>query len=62
MLDLKVAEQALTVEFKNPWKLLADFISQSATTRAPSLTFTQESIWRGFLFKVRTFFDENPAP
>jgi hypothetical protein len=59
--DLHVAEQALTVEFINPWKLVADFNSTPVPTLAACGENQGIERWRCLSDKVRTFFEENPS-
>jgi len=59
--NFQVAEKSLAVEFKNPWKIVAEFNSESVTSREHQLEKSQKSNWRCLLDKVRTYFDENPA-
>jgi len=56
-----VAEKSLTVVFKNPWNLLAEFISDSSTSNARQRENPQKQNWRCLLTKVRTFFEGNPG-
>ncbi len=44
--NLHVAEQALKVEFKNPWKLVADFNSSATTTLAACGENQANDLWR----------------
>ena len=44
--NLQVAEKSLTVEFKNPWNLLADFNSGPTTILARQRGNPLESNWR----------------
>lgn len=44
--NLHVAEQALTVEFNNPWKYVADFNATAITTLAACGENSQEENWR----------------
>jgi hypothetical protein len=51
----------LTVEFKNPWKLIADFNATALTTLAACGENQEKDLWRCLLRHVRTFFNENPV-
>jgi hypothetical protein len=44
--NFQVAEKSLTVEFKNPWNLLAEFNSARLTTHAACGEISQKSNWR----------------
>ena len=44
--NLLMAEKRLSAEFKNPWKLVAEFNSQRTTTLAPQREKSQISRWR----------------
>ena len=44
--DLLLAEKSLAVEFKNPWKHLAEFNSDSNTVNAPQREIVPNSNWR----------------
>jgi hypothetical protein len=44
--NFQVAEKSLTVEFKNPWNLLAEFNSARLTTHAACGENSSESDWR----------------
>jgi len=44
--NLLVAEKRLSAEFKNPWKLVAEFNSQLPTTIARQRENSQKSGWR----------------
>ena len=44
--NFQVAEKSLTVEFKNPWNLLAEFNSDSTTSNARQREISQKSNWR----------------
>jgi hypothetical protein len=59
--NLQVADKSLAVEFKNPWKYLAEFNSDSITTLARQRGNLEKVNWRCLLLKVRTFFEDNPA-
>ena len=58
--NLTLAEKRLSVDFKTPWKLVADFNSTHLETAAAGGEISQKSNWRSFLLKVKTFFAENP--
>jgi hypothetical protein len=58
---LKVSQKALTVESKNPWKIVAEFNSHLSTASARQREILQKSNWRCLSDKVRTFFDQNPG-
>ena len=44
--NLQVAEKSLTLEFKNPWNLLAEFNSVSTTSNARQREKSEKSNWR----------------
>ena len=59
--NFQVAEKSLTVEFKKPWNLLAEFNSDLTTSNARQREKSVKVKWRCLLNKVRTFFEENPV-
>jgi site-specific DNA recombinase len=58
--NLQVADKSLAVEFKNPWKYVAEFNSDPITILARQRGNLKKVNWRCLLDKVRTFFEENP--
>ncbi len=59
--NLQVKDRTLTVEFKKPWNLLADFNLERVPALADTDQKTREENWRCLGLKVRTFFEENPS-
>jgi len=65
--NFRIAEQTLNFDFKNAWKMLANFNLSARSlptgqagaeaTIAPNLNF---EFWRCLLDEIRTFFAENP--
>jgi hypothetical protein len=60
--NLLVAEKRLSVEFKNPWKIMAEFNSAHGTDTAACGENGGNSLWRCLLAEVRTFFENTPVP
>jgi len=58
--NFQVEEKSLSVKFKYPWNLLAEFNSDPMTILARQRENPLESNWRCLLTKVRTYFNENP--
>ena len=44
--NLNLADKRLAVEFKNQWKILAEFNSDPASSGVPQCNFSQKSKWR----------------
>ena len=58
--NFKISDRTLFFDFKNSWKILADF---KASAKSAEASKNQNLIFRTrlrFLDKVRTFFEENP--
>jgi hypothetical protein len=56
-----VAEKTLSLDFKNPWKIVSEFTSGLTTSTAEGGQNHENKKWRCLLTKVRTYFDENPS-
>ena len=59
--NLKVEDKRLSVELKNPWKIVAEFNSAFLSNIAACGENPKISNWRCLLTDVRTFFDQNPG-
>jgi hypothetical protein len=59
--NFQVADKRLSVGFKNPWKIVAEFNSDPVTSGAGHREKSEKSNWRCLLDKVRTYFEENPG-
>jgi hypothetical protein len=56
-----VAEKTLSLDFKNPWKIVVEFNSTFTASTAAGGQNHETSNWRCLLNEVRTFFNQNPA-
>jgi hypothetical protein len=59
--NLKVSEKRLSVEFKNPWNIVAEFNSAQVQHTAACGENLKISKWRCLLINVRHFFEQNQA-
>jgi len=58
--NLRLSRQKLFLDFKNPYKIVANAEPERSEGEANLTQNTQIVKWRYLLDKIRTFFDENP--
>ena len=58
--NFQISDRTLFFDFKNAWKILADFNSSAQSAEATISENPKNEIWLCLLNEIRTFFDENP--
>ena len=58
--NFRLSGQKLFLDFKNPFKILAEAEPHLWRGEATIAQKSQSENWRYLLVKIRTFFDENP--
>ena len=58
--NFQISDRTLFFDFKNAWKILADFNSSAQSAEATIAEISENKIWLRLLNEIRTFFEENP--
>ena len=58
--NFQISDRTLFFDFKNAWKILADFNSSAQSAETTISENSKNEIWLCLLNEIRTFFEENP--
>ena len=58
--NFRIADRTLVLDFKNAFKIAEKYHAEALCAEAIPYDFTKSENWRCLLYKIRTFFAENP--